>query len=207
MSAVNIRSRLFSLLAKEFESFIPQFKPYTTDYQMVAYSSKDLETWLRVKMGIDDSREIYRKVEDILRENPNNFKTSLSFWASMWLRKWKERVRILLTKFEEPRDHVERVKRARRILQEMEWRDELRSMVIKKLVEHGEICMTEFIADNLVIEEIARRLQRTDKDSVVALDPLSIYNAVSSRIIRLSRERGPLVYLNIKPGLFQHYNY
>ncbi|MEM1514491.1 MAG: hypothetical protein QXH24_00315 [Candidatus Bathyarchaeia archaeon] len=207
MSAVNIRSRLFSLLAKEFESFIPQFKPYTTDYQMVAYSSKDLETWLRVKMGIDDSREIYRKVEDILRENPNNFKTSLSFWASMWLRKWKERVRILLTKFEEPRDHVERVKRARRILQEMEWRDELRSMVIKKLVEHVEICMTEFIADNLVIEEIARRLQRTDKDSVVALDPLSIYNAVSSRIIRLSRERGPLVYLNIKPGLFQHYNY
>ncbi len=207
MSTVNPRSRLFSLLAKEFETFIPQFKPYTTDYQMVAYASKDLETWLKVKMGIDDAEALYKMVEETYRGGPRDPRTPVGFWADMWLKKWRERVKILSTKFEEPRDHVERVKRARKIFQEMDWRNELRKMIIKKLIEHGEICMTEFIADNLIIEEIARRLQRADNNSIIALDPLSIYNAVSSRIVRLSKEKGPLVYLSIKPGLFQHNNY
>lgn len=207
MSAANIRSKLFPLLAKEFETFIPQFKPYTTDYQMVAYALKDLETWLKVKVGIDDVGALYKIVEETYREGPRDFRTSVGFWASMWLKKWRERVKILSTKFEEPRDHVKRVKRARKIFQEMDWKNELRKMIVKRLIEHGEICMTEFIADNLIIEEIARRLQRAGNNNMVALDPLSIYNAVSSRIARLSREKGPLVYLSIKPGLFQHNNY
>lgn len=205
MSAINFRSKLFTLLVKEFETFIPQFKPYTTDYQLVVYASKDFETWLKVKMDIDDIRVIYKRLEEDLRNNPRDFRTSLNFWVDMWLKKWRERVRILSTKFEMPQDHVERIKRARKILQEMDWKNELKTMIIKKLVEYGEVCMIEFIADNLVVEEIAKRLQRANKDAIVALDPLSIYNAVSSRIMRLPKERGPLVYLNIKPNLFQNY--
>ncbi|MEM0049212.1 MAG: hypothetical protein QXW39_01575 [Candidatus Bathyarchaeia archaeon] len=205
MSAINFRSKLFTLLVKEFETFIPQFKPYTTDYQLVVYASKDFETWLKVKMDIDDIRVIYKRLEEDLRNNPRDFRTSLNFWVDMWLKKWRERVRILSTKFEMPRDHVERIKRARKILQEMDWKNELKTMIIKKLVEYGEVCMIEFIADNLIVEEIAKRLQRANKDAIVALDPLSIYNAVSSRIMRLPKERGPLVYLNIKPNLFQNY--
>lgn len=206
MSAVNLRNKLFSLLAKEFESSIPQFKPYTTDYQMVAYASKDLETWLKIKFNIEDTGILYKKVEEICREKPMDFKVSISFWADNWLKKWRERVKILSTKFEEPRENAERIKRAKKLYQEMSWRNELRRMVIKKLIEHGEICMVEFIADNLIVEEIARRLQNAN-DRLVALDPLSIYDAVSSRITRLSKERGPLVYLSIRPGLFQHNNY
>lgn len=206
MSAVNFKGKLFSLLAKEFETFIPQFKPYATDYQMVAYASKDLENWLKVKMGIDDNKLIYRRVEEIYEKSPKEFKASLNFWAGMWLRKWRERVRILSTKLEEPKDHIERIKMARKILQEVDWREELRRVVIKKLIECGEICMTEFIADNLILEEVAKRLQKT-RGGIMALNPLSIYNAVNAKITRLSREKGPLVYLNIKPGLFQHYNY
>ncbi|MEM1883193.1 MAG: hypothetical protein QXE14_01165, partial [Candidatus Bathyarchaeia archaeon] len=107
MSAMNFKSKLFSLLAKEFESFIPQFKPYTTDYQMVAYALKDLENWLKVKMGIDDNKLIYRRIEEIYEKSPREFKASLNFWADMWFRKWRERVRILSTKLEEPKEHIE----------------------------------------------------------------------------------------------------
>ncbi|MEM2273445.1 MAG: hypothetical protein QXX56_04425 [Candidatus Bathyarchaeia archaeon] len=205
MSVMNFRSKLFTLLVKEFEVFIPQFKPYTTDYQMVVYASRDLESWLKVKMNIDDVKVIYKRLEEAFRDNPRDFRISLNFWAGMWLKKWRERVKILSTKFETPQDHVERIKRARKILQEVDWKNDLKVMTIKKLIDYGEICMTEFIADNLIVEEIARRIQRADKDSIIALEPLSIYNAVSTRIMRLSKERGPLVYLNIKPNLFQHY--
>ena len=75
-------------------------------------------------------------------------------------------------------------------------------MAVRKLVDQGEICMVDFIAENLIIEEIAKRLRKTDKNiPPAALDPLSIYNAVSNRIARLPKEKGPLVYLNIKPNM------
>lgn len=206
MNVMPLRSRLFSFLARELEALIPQFKPYTTDYHVVAYASKDLETWLKVKMGIEDAGLLYKRIEEMSRERPEDLKAMLSFWANIWLSKWQERVRIQPAKTEESKEHAEKIRRARRILQEMEWKDDLKNMVIRKLIECGEVCMTEFIAENLIVEEIARRLHRADDKSFVAPDPLSIYNAVSLRIMRLSREKGPLVYLNIKPGLF-HHNY
>lgn len=204
MSAVNFRSKLFSLLARELESFIPQFKPYTLDYQVVIYASKDLETWLKVKMNTDDSRTVYGKLEEWFRSNPEDLRVSVNFWAGMWLKKWRERVRVLPTKVEMPQDYAERMKRARSVFQELEYKSDLRSMAVKKLIAQGEICMTEFIADNLIIEEIARRLQKDGKNNIVLLDPLHIYNSVISRIVRLSKERGALVYLNIKPNAFQY---
>lgn len=205
MITVDLRSRIFSLLAKELENSIPQFKPYTFDYQVVVYASKDLETWLKVKMNTDDSRIIYRRLEEWFRDNPEDLKISVNFWANMWLKKWRERVRVLPTKFELPQDYVERVKKARKIFQDLEYKSDLKNMTVRKLVMQGEICMTEFIADNLIIEEIARRIQRGGGNNILMLDPLHIYNAVSSRIARLSKERGPLVYLNVRPNIFQQY--
>lgn len=206
MNTMSFRSKLFSLLARELENSIPQFKPYTLDYQVVVYASKDLETWLKVKMDTDDSRVVYGRLEEWFRGDPEDLRVSVNFWIGMWLRKWRERVRVLPTKFEMPRDYVERVRKARKIFQDLEYKSELKNLTVRKLIMHGEICMTEFIADNLIVEEIARRLQRGEwKSGITVLDPLCIYNAVSSKVARLPKEKGPLVYLNIKPDIFQHY--
>ncbi|MEM2167314.1 MAG: hypothetical protein QXR74_02980, partial [Candidatus Bathyarchaeia archaeon] len=100
MSAINFRNRLFSLLVEEFENYIPQFKPYTLDYQMVVYASRDLETWLKVKLDTEDTKTVYRKIEEYFRKNPLDLRASINFWAGMWLKKWQERVRVLSTRFE-----------------------------------------------------------------------------------------------------------
>lgn len=204
MSVMNFRNRLFSLLIEEFESHIPEFKPYTLDYQLVLYASRDLETWLKVKMNTDDNRVVYGSLEEYLRSKPRDLKISINFWAGMWLKKWRERVRVLSTKFEMPPDHAEKIRRARKLYQEMDYRDELKNMAIRKLVNQGEICMVDFIAENIIVEEIAKRVQKIDKNVIMplVLDPLNIYNSISGRIMRLSKERGPLVYLNIKPSIF-----
>ncbi len=203
MNAINFRNRLLSLLIEEFEKYIPQFKPYSLDYQVVVYASKDLETWLKVKLNTNDTRMIYKKLKEYFMKNPRDLKISMNFWVGMWLKKWRERVRILSTKFKVPKKYAEKVKKARTIYKHMDYRSELKNIAIKKLVNQGEICMVEFIAENLIIEEIAKRIQKSNRDShTVLIDPLSIYNAINSRIARLSRDKGPLVYLNIKPNIF-----
>ncbi|MEM1607623.1 MAG: hypothetical protein QW145_04535 [Candidatus Bathyarchaeia archaeon] len=204
MSTMNFRNRLFSLLAEELGSYIPQFKPYTLDYQMVVYASRDLETWLKVKLDTEDARTVYRKIEEYFRRDPVDLKASVNFWAGMWLKKWQERVRVLSTKFDMPKDYMENIRMARKVYQHMDYKLDLKSMAVRKLIKHGEICMIEFIAENLIVEEIAKRIRKTSKDlNIVAIDPLKIYSALSARISRLPKEKGPLVYLNIRPNVFQ----
>ncbi|MBS7653624.1 hypothetical protein KEJ43_00920 [Candidatus Bathyarchaeota archaeon] len=200
MSALRFRNTLFSLLVEELGTYIPQFKPYTLDYQMVIYASKDLEVWLKVKMNTDDNRVIYERLEENFRSKPRDLRISINFWAGMWLKKWRERVRILSTRFKMPPDHIEKIRKARKLYQNIDYKSELKSMAVKKLVDNGEICMIEPIAENLIVEEIARRIRKDDKSLIpAALDPLSIYSSVGSRISMLPKERGPLIYLNIKP--------
>ncbi|MCD6466211.1 hypothetical protein J7L27_07605 [Candidatus Bathyarchaeota archaeon] len=203
MNVLKFRNKLLSLLAEELGTYIPQFKPFTSDYQMLLYASRDLEIWLKVKMNTDDNRVIYRSLEEEFRSKPNDLRMSINFWSGMWLKKWRERVRVLSTKFKMPKNNIERIKKARRTYQNMDYRSELKKMAIRKLINCGEICMVEPIAENLIIEEIAKRIRKEEKGSaLIAVDPLSIYNAVSSRIARLPEEKGPLIYLNIKPNLF-----
>ena len=203
MSVINFRNRLLSLLIEEFEKHIPQFKPYSLDYQIVIYASKDLEMWLKVKLNTNDNRIVYKTLREYYMNNPKDLKVSINFWAGMWLKKWRERVRILSTKFEIPKKYAEKIRKARKIYRHMDYRSELKNIAIRKLINQGEICMVEFIAENLIIEEIAKRIQKSNKNSrFITLNPLSMYNAISNRIARLSKEKGPLVYLNIKPNMF-----
>ncbi|MEM2167315.1 MAG: hypothetical protein QXR74_02985, partial [Candidatus Bathyarchaeia archaeon] len=103
-----------------------------------------------------------------------------------------------------PKNHLENIKTARKLYQHMDYRQDLKDIAVRKLIKHGEICMVEFIAENLIVEEIAKYIQKAGKESrIIAIDPLKIHNALSARIARLPKERGPLVYLNIKPNIFQ----
>jgi len=200
MSLLSLRGRLLSLIAKELELCIPQFEPYTSDYQIVIYACRDLEAWMKTKWDIDDHGVIYEKIEEYFKDEHRDFKIFLGFWVNRWLEKWRERVKFLSTKPKVPPQYLDRVKNARRLYQEMEHRRELKEIVVRKLVCQGEICMSELIAENLIIEEIAKRTQTMDPISkLVRLNPLEILNSLSCTISRLPKEKGPLIYLNIKP--------
>lgn len=154
-------------------------------------------------MDTDDNRMIYESLEEEFRTKPNDLRFSINFWSGMWLKKWRERVRVFSPKFEIPKNHIERIEKAKKIYQNMDYRIELKKMAIRKLINYGEICMVEPIAENLIIEEIAKYVRKESENSIViAINPLSLYSAVNSRIARLPEERGPLIYLNIKPNMF-----
>jgi len=200
MSFLTFKGRLLSLLAGEFEVHIPEFKPYTLDYQMVVYASRDFEAWLKAKWDIDDNHAVYEKLEQTIEKEPKDFKAFLNFWVGLWLEKWRERVKFLSSSPKIPPSHLERIRKAKKIWEGMEHRKELRKMVTRKLMNHGEICMVEAIAENLIIEEIARRIRSTaDVQEHILVDPLNILNNLSCRIDRLSKEKGPLIYLNVRP--------
>ena len=200
-----LRGRLLSLLVEEFESRIPQFKPYTLDYQMVVYACRDLEAWLKDRWQIENRKTLFERIEKYVRNEPGHFRIFLRFWFEMWLEKWQQRVQVLSSKPKVPLSYIEKIKRARKIYKDLNHRKDLKRTVARKLSCYKEICMTDLIAENLIVEEIAKRIggpnKHPDTDKFVYLNLIDILNAVSSRISRISKEKGPLIFLNIKSYL------
>jgi len=187
------------MLAEELRECVPQFEPYSADYQMVVYASRDLEEWMKQKWSLN-TNAFHENLEKIMHEKRGEFHIFLKSWINFWLKKWRERVRLLHTKPRLPPNVMERLKEAKRIYKKSEFKKELKDLLTKKLINHGEICMASFIAENLIIEEIARRLRNARSDSNgFRLDPIDIYNSLSRRINDLPKEKGPLIYLRIRP--------
>jgi hypothetical protein len=204
MTSLELDRRLFSLLAEEIIGYLPQFEPYSSDYQMVVYACKDLKEWLKWKLGVDTLRQVDERIEGYLEKDLGTFRIFLNCWVSLWVAKWKERVDVLSTVPKSPPEVLKRIRDARNVIRNIECRKELKQMVIQKLLSQGEVCMVGFIAEQLMTEEIAERgIWSGSAQEVAKISPLNILNGLSSRISELSMEKGPFVYLSIKP---QPYN-
>ena len=73
-------------------------------------------------------------------------------------------------------------------------------MVVQRLINNGEVCMAELIAENLIIEEITSRL-RMNKGQASAdktlLDPWSIFQQVAPRVKTLTKRKTPIIHLKL----------
>ncbi len=198
MESLTLDKRLFSLLAEEIAVYFPQFEPYSTDYQMMMYAIRDLKEWLKWKMSVDTFHEIDEKIGEHLEKDPSALKSLLKCWTSLWVSKWNERVEVLSTAPNPPKDVLKRINEAKKPLRTTEYIKELKELVKQKLLSQGEVCMVSFIAQQLITEELTRRSMDTTQRTA---DPslLDIFNSISLRISKLSTEKGPLVYLSINP--------
>ena len=77
---------------------------------------------------------------------------------------------------------------------------ELKKMIVQRLINKGEICMADLIAESLIVEEIAFRIRANGKkmpyESKV-LEPLDILQQVSGRIRSLAERKTPIIHLKL----------
>lgn len=186
------------MLIRELSKRIASFKPHTLDINLAVFAKKDLETYLGVRWGLENRTKVQTRLELYLSRQPEDTKIFLGYWVDRWLEKWKERVKILYKKQKVTTSHRERIRKVKIVYTKLDQRKKLKRMVIRKLVNQGEICMTDLIAENLIIREVARRLQTGGTSTQIKLNPMEILNSLSSKIIRLPEEKGPIVYLRVR---------
>ncbi|MEM2969395.1 MAG: hypothetical protein QXR63_00490 [Candidatus Bathyarchaeia archaeon] len=201
MAHLSLDRKLFSLLAEEIVGYLPQFEPYSTDYQMVIYACRDLKEWLKWKLGVENPVEIDLKIAECLEKDPQAFKSLVKCWVSLWVAKWNERVQVLATAPKLPPEIQRRIDSAKNMLKNTEYKKELKQLVMQKLLSQGEVCMVSFIAEQLITEEIAKYSTKPNlANEITEKSLIDIFNSLSMKISRLPREKGPLVYLSIKPN-------
>lgn len=188
---------VMSLLARELKREIPELDLYGQERSLLDFAYHDLETCLKMKWKDVSSAEI----EEDLRseERQEELKEFLKVWTPQWLEKWRERVTLCQKLPHFSLEHAKIKRKAAKLFKRMENEGELKKLVAHKLIDKGEVCMAEMLAENLIVEEIAHRLRMNrgktlDKNS---LEPLSIFQAVLPRVQWLAERKIPLIHLKL----------
>jgi hypothetical protein len=185
-------------LSNELKKEIPELDLYGLERRLLDFASKDLEIWFSVKRDEANFDEIEKNQN--VKDNQEEIKAFLKIWTHQWLEKWRERVTLCQKMPIFSIKHIKRKKRAKNIFEHMEKGPELKKLLIRKLVNQGEVCMPELIAQNFVIEQIANHLiNLTDKDSVnkTLIQPWKILNGVLYHVNSLTKRKKPLIHMRL----------
>lgn len=185
-------------VAEELEQAIPGLDLRESEKRLLDFACKDLETWLTIKIGDANSNEIEKALN--VRDNQEEIKAFLKVWTERWLEKWRERVTLCQKMPAFSIKRVKRKKRAKIIFNRMEKREALKKLVTQKLINQGEVCMPELIAENLVIEQIEHRLNMKTKQwsaSNITIKPWQILHDVLPRVNSLAKRKKPLIHMKL----------
>ena len=191
------KSVTISWLARELEREIPDLDLYGSERCLLDFAYRDLETCLKLK-GISITSE---KDEKTLmdEDHQEEMKAFLKVWTKQWLEKWRERVTFSQKMPQFSLAHLKAKKKAAKIFKRMENGQELKKLVVQKLINQGEVCMAELIAENLIVEDIAyhMRMSKGKMPTDQTLKPWNILQEVSPRIKRLTERRTPIIHLKL----------
>jgi len=185
-------------LAKELEKEIPDLDIYGAERKLLDFAYQDLETCLNVEYDDKSFEDVEEALNDESRQD--EIKAFLKVWTTQWLEKWRERVTFCQKMPQICVAHLKIKNKAAKIFKRMEEGQELKRMVVQKLINKGEVCMAELIAENLIIEEIACRLKTNDAKEPtdkISLDPWDILQEVVPRVNRLTERKAPIIHLKL----------
>ncbi len=157
-------------------------------------------------MGKEASQcELVERLERIFKENHAEFEEYLKVWISVWFKKWKERVKLLIG--DENAQKWSRVTKtlnnAEPLWRKLEGKQEMREIIVSTLIKNGEICGTEILSENLLKMELGeKRLQYlSEKERVF----FALNNALR-RGRDMAQSKGPLIFVKIDKGYYETTN-
>lgn len=175
---------------------------FGSDRRVLQIACQDLTNYLKVHWNLVGKEanecELVDKIEDFFNNNPKELEEFLDVWTGIWLKKWKERVKLLIGN-----QNAKKWKKVTKTLNNAEplWRkltnrQEMQDVVISTLIKNGEICGTSILAKNLLKMELGSKKKRrnhiSEEEHVV-----NVVNNTLRKARELARSKGPLIFVKI----------
>jgi len=195
------------LLSEKLKSKNPMLDIFGSDRKVLQIACQDLTNYLKFHWDLVGKEanecELVDKLEEFHSENPDELEEFINLWTGIWLKKWKERVKLLIGK-----DKAKRWNKVTKILNKAQplWkkladRTEMQEVVTSTLIKNGEICGTSILAENLLKMEIGRNKKKyTNEEEQV----ISVVNNSLRKARELARSKGPLIFVKVDKGYYQH---
>jgi hypothetical protein len=148
--------------------------------------------------------ELIEKLYSFHQEEPQELEEFVNAWTGIWIKKWNERVKLLIGQQEEENSSWQRASKrvcdAEPLWKTMPNRREVEDVVVESLIRNGEICGTNILSENLIKMEIGS-IEKIDIKKEE--DVLNLINGSLRRARSLSRSKGPLIFVRLDKRFFQ----
>jgi hypothetical protein len=193
------------LLSEKLKNKNPMLDVFGSDHKVLQIACRDLTNYLKVHWNLvgkeENECDVVDKLERFFNENPRELEEFIDLWTGMWLKKWKQRVKLLIGNQESRRwDKVTRtLKNAEPLWRRLKNRREMQEVVVSTLIKNGEICGTSILAENLLKTELGKNKKSyVNKEERV----LNVVNNTLRKARDLARSRGPLIFVKIDKGYY-----
>lgn len=196
------------LLSKGLMSKDSQLDLWGSDRRVLYIAYQDFMNFLKVHWELVGKEagevELKEKINGYFCEKPKELEEFVHLWCGIWMKKWKERVKLNLEK-EDPRRwrKIDKLlSKAEPIWKQLKNRNQLKDLVIEALIRNGEICGTSILAEDMLKAElglcIERKAYTEDRELL-----LGVVNNTLRKVRKISRSKGPLIFIKIDRRFFQ----
>lgn len=195
------------LLSEKLKSKNPMLDIFGADRKVLQIACQDFTNYLKVRWNLVGKEanecELADKLEECYQKEPKELEEFIDLWTGIWLKKWSERVKLLIGNEEAQKwNKVTKIlNNAEPIWRRLTNRREMQEVVISTLIKNGEICGTSILAENLLKMELGENKKKymSDQEQV-----LNVVNNTLRKARELTRSKGPLIFVRIDKGYFNN---
>lgn len=193
------------MLAEKLKDANPALDITGSDRKVLQVATQDFTNYLKYHwqlIGREASHcELVEKLEKLFKETPAELEEFLTVWIGIWLKKWKERVKLLIGEqnINKWSQAAKNLAKAEPLWNQIENKQELQEVVAATLIRNGEICGTDILSENLLKMELAEKRVQDLKDSERVL---TIVNSAIRKARGMAQSRGPLIFVKIDKGYY-----
>ncbi len=198
------------ILTEKLKEADPALDILGSDKKVLQVASQDFTNYLKNHWNLvgkeSNNWELADKIEQFFKENPVEFETYITIWTGIWLKKWKERVKLLIGN-QNPNKWNKISKTltdAEPLWRKLNYKQEIMEIVISTLVKNGEICGTEILAENILKLELGEKKNQfmlNEKEQTLA-----VLNNALRKARDMAQSKGPLIFVKIDKGYYNSVN-
>lgn len=195
------------LMSEKLKNRNPTLDLFGSDRRVLQIACQDLTNYLKVHWNLVGKEanecELVDRIEEFFNSNPKELEEFLSMWTGMWLKKWNERVKLLIGNQDTRRwkKVTKTLGNAEPVWRKLTNRQEMHDIVVSTLIKNAEICGTSILAKNLLKMELGSKKKRrsyvSEEEQV-----LNVVNNTLRKARELARSEGPLIFVKIDRGYY-----
>lgn len=195
------------LMSEKLKNRNPTLDLFGSDRRVLQIACQDLTNYLKVHWNLVGKEanecELVDRIEEFFNSNPKELEEFLSMWTGIWLKKWNERVKLLIGNQDTRRwkKVTKTLGNAEPVWRKLTNRQEMHDIVVSTLIKNAEICGTSILAKNLLKMELGSKKKRrsyvSEEEQV-----LNVVNNTLRKARELARSEGPLIFVKIDRGYY-----
>ena len=186
------------LIVDKIKKIDPTIDPLGSDKKMLQLVGKDFVNYMKFKDASVSNECFEERFDKFSNEEKKELDMFLTVWTSMCMTKQQERVKLLIGKQDNKGELSNTLTEVEPQWQNLKHKQELLNLVGFILVNDGEICSSEMLAEHILKSELAKnKINFSDK-----MQALTFLNKAINRAHEIAKTTGPLIFVEINKAYY-----